>query len=43
MGVGEKATLTCSPDVAYGDVGSPPNVPPNATLVFEIELLKIHK
>lgn len=40
--VGEKARLTCPPETAYGMKGSPPNVPPNATLTFEIELISIH-
>ncbi|GBG72178.1 hypothetical protein CBR_g11111 [Chara braunii] len=39
MKVGEVALLTCSPDYAYGKAGSPPDIPPDATLIFEIELL----
>jgi peptidylprolyl isomerase len=39
MRKGEKATLVCSPDYAYGARGSPPSIPPNATLHFEVELL----
>ncbi|KAJ9517315.1 hypothetical protein QJQ45_016684 [Haematococcus lacustris] len=39
MKKGEKAVLTCAPDYAYGESGSPPKIPPNATLNFEVELL----
>nr|QBH73880.1 fk506-binding protein [Aphelinus abdominalis] len=39
MKKGEKAILTCSPEYAYGKAGSPPNIPPDATLKFEVELL----
>lgn len=33
---GEKSILTCAPDYAYGAAGSPPNIPPNSTLLFEV-------
>ena len=39
MRKGERAYLTCSPDYAYGKAGSPPKIPADATLVFEVELL----
>ncbi|KAG9026497.1 FK506 binding protein proline rotamase rapamycin-binding protein [Tulasnella sp. JGI-2019a] len=42
LSLGQKAILTCSPDYAYGPEGSPPVIPPNATLKFEVELLKIN-
>lgn len=41
MKVGEKAKLVCPSDQAYGDGGSPPNIPGGATLVFEVQLLSI--
>eukprot|EP00754_Rhynchopus_humris_P041712 Rhum_TRINITY_DN25253_c0_g1::Rhum_TRINITY_DN25253_c0_g1_i1::g.181654::m.181654/K09571/FKBP4_5; FK506-binding protein 4/5 len=39
MRKGEKCNLICGPDYAYGASGSPPTIPPNATLNFEVELL----
>ncbi|XP_059456677.1 peptidyl-prolyl cis-trans isomerase FKBP20-1 [Corylus avellana] len=39
MKVGEVAKITCSPEYAYGSAGSPPDIPPNATLIFEVELV----
>lgn len=41
MKLGEKCILKCAPQYAYGSSGSPPNIPPNATLNFELE--KFHK
>jgi FKBP-type peptidyl-prolyl cis-trans isomerase FkpA len=41
MRQGEKARLVCPSSVAYGDQGRPPQIPPGATLVFEIELVAV--
>jgi FKBP-type peptidyl-prolyl cis-trans isomerase FkpA len=41
MKVGEKAQLVCPAEIAYGDRGAGPDIPPGATLVFEVELLGI--
>ncbi|KAL4865697.1 hypothetical protein BDV12DRAFT_174184 [Aspergillus spectabilis] len=42
LSIGEKANLICTPDYAYGPRGFPPVIPPNATLKFEVELIKIN-
>jgi FKBP-type peptidyl-prolyl cis-trans isomerase FkpA len=43
MKVGGKARLVCPPNLAYGSRGVPGTIPPDSTLVFEIELLEIVK
>jgi peptidylprolyl isomerase len=42
MKVGGRRQLVIPPDLAYGPQGQPPTIPPNATLVFVIDLLSVN-
>uniref|UniRef100_A0A5K3F7M1 peptidylprolyl isomerase n=1 Tax=Mesocestoides corti TaxID=53468 RepID=A0A5K3F7M1_MESCO len=42
MSVGERSKLTISPDYGYGSKGVPNVIPPNSTLIFDVELISFN-
>lgn len=42
MKVGSKRLIICPPNMAYGSKGSQPHIPPNSSLVFEVELKAVN-
>ena len=41
MKVGGRRKLVLPPQMAYGDAGAPPDIPPGSTLVFDVEVLGV--
>lgn len=43
MKTGDRWQLYIPPELAYGEKGSPPKIPPHSTLIFDVELISIEK
>lgn len=41
ISVGTRALITVPPELGYGAAGHPPRIPPNAVLVFDVELIAV--
>ena len=41
MRKGMKARVTIPPELAYGKTGHPPQIPPNSTLIFDMEVANV--
>ena len=42
MKEGGRRQLTIPPDLAYGPQGQPPDIPPDSTLIFQIDLVSVN-